>query len=321
MLNENEIVENLSYEAVKEHLIALGALPQNTGWYLQQFIKLAISKIVSDEYYLVWDADTIPLNPLPFFDESGKPYFNLKREYFPAYFATIKNLFGIQKTRRESFISEHMMFKTELVQKMLAAIDENKALQGETFWQKILSASDLLHYDVQKDDQRFFSEFETYGTFIEHFYPDAYATRKLRTLRHGADFLGLAPSDDVLQWAANDFDTISFEKWGKPIPEMLAMTQDKAHREKMSFADTLRLFFKNERRKIFAQFPHIAHNQIQACLENTVAKTGFDFFFSNKVAYSPRNRLFEDSLLQKCRFLYVTKCRIERYWKLLTFHF
>ena len=320
-LNENEILQGLTYSAVKDFLKKLGSCEENTGWYLQQFIKLGISRICADDFYLVWDGDTIPLNPIEFFDKNGKPFFNLKREYFSAYFRTIESLFGIKKTRRESFISEHMLFNSEIAREMLAKIEEMSEIGGEKFWQKILVASDLHHFDIIKDDERFFSEFETFGTYAEHFYPNLYATRKLRTLRHGTDFLGSNPSKDVLEWAAKDFDTISFENWGTPIPEMVALSEDSGHREQMSFADTLRHFFKSERRKIFAKFPRINHEQFRHFFENTIAKTNFDFFFSKKCGYSKRNPYFEDSLLQHFKFLYVTKCRIQRYWRLLTFHF
>ena len=320
-LDENKILEGLNFDSVKNEIAKNGADTKNAGWYLQQFLKLGIAKICSDEYYLVWDADTIPLNKIDFFDKSGKPFFNLKREYFEAYFRTIKNIFGLKKQKNESFISEHMLFKTSVVLEMLEKIESNKKLYGNSFWQKILTASNLLHKDFIKTDQRFFSEFETYGTYCTAFYPDLYSYRKLRTLRPGTDFLGKNPDDEILDWASKDFDTISFESWGHQIPEMKNLVENLFQREKMSFADTIRLFFKNEKYKIFARFPKINHEQFRYFFETTIAKTNFDFFFGKKLAYSKRNLYFEDSLLQKFRFLYVTKCRIQRYWRLLTFHF
>lgn len=315
------MLPGLSLKSVRECLASLGAMPENAGWYLQQFIKFALAYRCSDEYYLVWDSDTIPLNPISFFDESGRPYFNLKREYFSAYFKTIETLFGFKKLTKESFISEHMIFKADVVREMLEKIEENPVIGGNSFWEKILVASNLLHPDFIKDDQRFFSEFETFGTYIDNEHPGLYAKRRLRTLRHGADFLGRNPGDEILEWASRDFDTISFEKWGKAIPEMLSMTENPAHRERTSFADTIRIFFRNERRKIFAEFPKINHEQFRHFFENTVAKTNFDFFFSKRLAYSRRNPYIEDPLLQRFRLLYVTKCRIQRYWRLLTFRF
>ena len=323
-VDEDEVLKEqygLTFQAVKDYLESMGAMAQNAGWFFQQFIKLGLSKIIHDSYYLAWDGDTVPLNSLEFFDKNGRPYLNLKREYFSVYFRTIKNLFGINKITKESFISEHMLFNANLVQEMLAVIEENLTIDGTFFWQKILNASDLLHFDFIKDDQRFFSEFETFGTYCDYYAPKLYVKRKLRTLRHGADFLGLNPSKELMDWAAKDFDTISFEEWGVPIPEMMDFCNNPSHREKMTFANTIRLFFKKERRKIFENFPHINHEQFRNFFEKTVAKMNFDFFFGKKLAYSTRHLVFEDSLLQKFRLLYITKCRIQRYWRLLTFHF
>lgn len=320
-LDEDRIVQNLSFGSVKRHIEKLGGDTKNTGWYLQQFIKLGISLVCEEEFYLVWDSDTIPLNHIDFFDTDGRPFFNLKREYFHSYFQTIERLFGIKKSTKESFISEHMIFKADIVREMISKIEANEKIDGRNFYQKILAASDLLHRDFIKTDQRFFSEFETFGTYCDAFHPKVYAKRRLRTLRHGTDFLGFDPTDEVLEWAAHDFDTISFESWGTPIAETVALSKDERKRREMSFANTIRQFFKNERKRIFEEFPKINHERFRHFFESTIAKTNFDFFFSKKLAYSKRNPYFEDSILQSFHFLYVTKCRIHRYWRLFTFRF
>lgn len=319
-IDENSLLPKLSFNEVSSYLKKLGGTPKNTGWYLQQFLKLGLAKNCRDEYYLVWDADTVPLNRLDFFDKDGRPCFNLKREYFYSYFRTINNLFSINKKRPESFISEHMIFNSEVVREMLLKIEENNSLPGENFWQKILNASELLSTDFIKKDQRFFSEFETFGTYCEHFHPKLYATRKLRTLRRGTDYLGANPSDEILEWAATDFDTISFEEWGTPIPEMMSLTQDKNVRQKLTFANTIRLFFKNEKKKIFEDFPRINHEQFHHLLD-MIGSTGFDFFFNKKCIYGTRDKLRISRLFDRVHFLYVWKGRFQRYWRLFTFKF
>lgn len=320
-LDENAVLDGLSFDSVKDKLSSLDAFTKNTGWYLQQFIKLGISRICNDEYYLVWDADTVPLNPIPFFDKKGRPYLNLKREYFSVYFRTIENLLNLKKTRRESFISEHMLFKTDIVLRMLKEIEGNPNFKGDSFWEKILYASDLHHFDFVKDDQRFFSEFETYGTYCEHYFPDLYAVRKLRTLRHGVDFLGKDADGEILEWASKDFDTISFEKWGTPIPEMMKLVESTSCRNEMRFADVIRLFFRMEKRKIFENFPHINHEQFRNFFEKTISKTNFDFFFSRKLAYKRSFHIGNTNFIEHHKLLYVTRCRFQRYWRLLTLRF
>lgn len=310
-LNEDEALLQscgISFAAVKNYLEKLGADQKNTGWYLQQFLKLGISKICKDDYYLVWDGDTVPLNPITFFSKKGRPCFTLKREYYEVYFRTIYNLFGIKKKVRESFISEHMFFNTAIACEMLQKIENDKRYEGENFWQKILSASSLLKPDSVKKDQRYFSEFETYGTYCDVFYHCFYNKRKLRTLRYGVDFLGASPSDEILHWASKDFDTISFEQWGTPMPQMLKMVEDSSHRSKMSFANTIRKLYRDARLNVFKSFPHINHKVFEFYLDVLLGKTHFDFFFGNKLAYKPN-------------FWRVWIGRIKRYWLLFTYRF
>lgn len=308
-LDENEVLKTscgLSYEAVKEYLVSLNALTKNTGWFFQQFIKFGLCRICTDDYYLVWDADTIPMNPIPFFDKKGRPYFNLKREYFSSYFVTIKNLFGIKKRTKESFISEHMIFNSSVMREMLDKIESNNNITGDSFWQKILWASDLHAPDPLKVDQRFFSEFETYGTYCDTFYPHLYKKRKLRTLRCGIDFLGDNPAIEVMDWAAKDFDTISFEKWGVPVPEFIELTKDSAYRKTMPFGASIKQFYKNKLHKNISDFN---------ALQN---RTYFDFFFNKRPAYRRKFKIedtiintswglflyrFKESIKMKCRFV------------------
>lgn len=320
-IDENEVFYGLSYSSVKNYLSDLGALTNNTGWYLQQFIKFAIAYICKDDYYLVWDADTVPLNKLSFFDENGKPYFNLKREYFFSYFKTIKNLFNCDKLTKESFISEHMLFNKAFLIEMLDSIDNNQNLKGDNFWQKILHASDLLGFDYIKKDQRFFSEFETYGTYMDNFHPEVYSKRKLRTLRFGADFLGIDPDEQILEWASKDFDTISFEAWCKPIKEFIDMAEDEEFRKKYSFADAIRLFFKTQSKQVFVNFPRINHDQVRYFYEVLNTKTGFDFFFGDEIHYGKKQNILEKHIIDRIGFLYTNKCRIQRYWRLLFYRF
>ena len=290
-LDENSIFPGMTFSSVREYLINLGSLPENTGWYLQQFIKLSLAYLCKNEYYLVWDADTIPLNLLPFFDKKDRPYFNMKREYFKAYYKPIKNLFGYEKKTAASFVSEHMLFNVEVTKQMLQKIIDNKNYDGENFWQKILQASELLTPDLLKKDQRYFSEFETFGTYTDYNCPKMYARRKLRTLRCGADLLGTNPSDELLEWASKDFDTISFEIWAKPLPEV----------ERLKSPDYIKTH-------TCAQYIHQILNErrrggIKAVLRGDADGfhsyqlfrrqiTKFDFFFFRKVNYKKQRNIF-----------------------------
>ena len=290
-LDENSIFPAMSFSAVREYLKKLGSIPENAGWYLQQFIKLSLAYICKDEYYLVWDADTIPLNYIPFFDKKGRPYFNLKREYFKAYYKPINNLFGYTKKTAASFVSEHMLFNVEITKQMLQKIIDNKKYDGENFWQKILQASDLLSGDLIKKDQRFFSEFETYGTYTDYNCPKMYARRKLRTLRCGADLLGTNPDENLLQWAAKDFDTISFEIWAKPLPEVERL-KNHEYMKNHTCAQYIHQILYERRIKGIKAVLRGDEEGFHSYQLFRRQITKFDFFFFRKVNYKKQRNIF-----------------------------
>lgn len=181
------------------------------GWYFQQFLKMSYAKICEDDAYLVWDADTIPLVPISFYDEKTKKYvFTLKTEYNEPYFITMKKIItpSLEKLQKESFIAEHMIFCKDIMCDLLDNMERNQQLNGQYWFEKIL-------YSVGKNDiMNFsFSEFETYGNFSLKYYPDRYQTRSLTSLREGRTYLGLHPGEKELKWAARSFDIVSFERW------------------------------------------------------------------------------------------------------------
>ena len=213
-LDENTVYPGLTFDSVKQFLKQNNINEESAGWYLQQFLKLSYAYICNTEYYLVWDADMLPLNKLQMFDEKfGKPYLTLKKEYVPEYFLTMKRLLDLDKQIEESFIAEHMMFSKQIVLDMIEKINKYITV-CDYFWQKIIIAT--LPESINHSNA--FSEFETYGSFVKKYYPDSYKYRRLRTLRHAKYFLGENPNEKTLVWASKSFDTISFEHFDKPLP-------------------------------------------------------------------------------------------------------
>ncbi len=181
-----------------------------TGWYYQQFLKMQYARICKDEYYLVWDGDTIPCRTIMMFDPAtGKPYLDMKKEFHKEYFDTIQKLFpGMEKTGNLSFIAEHMLISSEIMRQMLDEIEANDKLVGEAFWEKILLSIEPEHL---KDTA--FSEFETYGTYCHYKHPEAYVSRRWHSFRLGAQFFDPhRMKDRDYVWLGRDFYAISFEK-------------------------------------------------------------------------------------------------------------
>lgn len=211
--DENTLFPNLDFLKVKQLILKRDKFAiKRTGWYFQQFLKIAYAQICEEEYYLVWDADTVPLKEINMLDSENYPYFDIKTEYHKPYFTTIKKLFSgsIQKCGDFSFISEHMLIKTSFMKEMIHQIEKNKELDGKFFYEKILSA--VRDIDLCGSG---FSEFETYGNFVVAKYPHFYKFRKVKSLRSGDKYLGATPTRNVLEWAKESYPIITLENRDK----------------------------------------------------------------------------------------------------------
>lgn len=208
LLNENNICPNLSFSSVDLLLKSKGVFTR-TGWHFQQFLKMgfALSKYAG-EYYLSWDADTLPLSRILFFNKEDKPLFTMKNEYHRPYFDTMTNLIGLGKTADFSFIAEHMMFKTKYMKELLTVI-ENSNNTGDIWFKKIINASVDLTFPG-------FSEFETYGTFVWVNHSGEYGTQKLNTFREAGMIRGRYIDDKLIEKLSFDLDIASFEMFSNP---------------------------------------------------------------------------------------------------------
>lgn len=181
-----------------------------TGWYYQQFLKMKYAQLCENQYYFVWDGDTVPCKAFSMFREGTQiPYLDLKTEFHEDYFFTLQKLLpGMYKCIEKSFIAEHMLIKTEIMKKLLSGIEANKLLRGNSFWEKIIWA-----IEPEKLMSNSFSEFETYGTFVAFRYPDAYRLRDWHSFRYGGEFFDMERiSEEDFAWLGKDFFAISFEK-------------------------------------------------------------------------------------------------------------
>ncbi len=212
VLDEDLIIDNLTFEKVGSYLRSLG---RNTypGWYFQQFLKMgfALSKYCKNDYYLSWDADTVPVKKIDFFDGCGKPFFSMKTEYYEPYFDTMEKLLGFGKVNKKSYIAEHMMFSRDIMKSLIEKI-EDCSLEGELWYEKILSALP----PIECGDHTF-SEFETYGTYCKNYFKDAYQERVLTGFRLGGLIQGRFPSSRIIRTFADyDFHIVSFEIYHYP---------------------------------------------------------------------------------------------------------
>lgn len=210
-IDEDNLAEGLTYENIASFLIELCGDDRRAGWYLQQCIKMQYAQVCKDDYYIVWDADTIPLSPISFLDENGCMLFNMKSEHHMPYFVTMERLFKRILNRPDgSFISEGMIINRyimcHMIDEILAIYSASGKNNKSYLFEALLSA-------VDKDDLCLsgFSEYETYGNYLYTYYPYLYKKRRLRTCRKGYKFYDHILKEEEL--ITLPYDTITFENY------------------------------------------------------------------------------------------------------------
>jgi hypothetical protein len=178
--------------------------PQGAGWYFQQFLKFAFAfQKMEDDHYLIWDADTVPLRPLEFFDEKNRMLFTTATENHPAYFQTYENLLRQNPRREFSFISQHIIVRKSILREMLQAVEEN--LPGQENW-----AWKIMRHLGGHGTNRF-SEYETLGHYVKNIHPQTAVFRQLPWTRDGARLASTRPSAADLRRLAEKYHFASFE--------------------------------------------------------------------------------------------------------------
>lgn len=243
-LDENAIlpfdaVHMVMKEALKEVLHGQ-ELPRGiTGWYYQQFLKMQYARMCDDAYYLVWDGDTIPCAAFSMFKEgTDTPYLDMKSEYYRQYFDTMEKLIpDLHKCFEKSFISEHMLMNSKIMRELLAEIEANLGVAGESFWEKIIHAIDAKGLQGNS-----FSEFEIYGTYVAMRHPEQYRLRDWHSFRYGGVFYSLDTiSDADYAWLAKDFFAISFEKGDFVREDQKNLFDNKKYQKKLSARQMLEI--------------------------------------------------------------------------------
>ena len=212
LIDENEMIHGLSFVKIKNIMDKhFEASNRCYGWYFQQILKMGAAEIKEiNQYYLIWDADTIPTSDLNFFGVNNKIFYSSSTEYHKPYFNAINKLLVVDKYADFSFITEHMLIVTSVMQKLISEISNNTTVNGDTWFEKIINASDT---DVLQG----FSEFETYGTYILNHYEDLYVHRKLNSNRNAGMLYGRYISKRKIKSTfVGKYDVISLEQWQTP---------------------------------------------------------------------------------------------------------
>ncbi len=184
------------------------------NWLFQQFIKInAIvgSELADDDAVLIWDADTIPLREIDFFDSGRLSCFHGPEHHRP-YFETIEKLFGFGRMADQSFIAQCLPVRVGWVREMVGEIETRFA---KPYVDAVLN---LLPGNSGSE----FSEYETIGSWVLVHYPDGMTfKKKKRWLRSGARIFGPAPSElriGLGSWILSIcYDFVALENWSRPL--------------------------------------------------------------------------------------------------------
>lgn len=208
LIDEDTALPDMTLQKLKE--LSLPGFPGAAGWYFQQLLKFSFcDRGVPGDYYLIWDADTIPLRPVEFFDPRGRMIFTTADENHSPYFDTYRNLLGEEPHREFSFISQHMIVQKELLWEMLARI-ERKFPGPESWAWKIMR-------NLVGDGTNLFSEYETLGHYVKNHYPERAVYRRLAWLRDGSLRVRGMPSLTDLDRLGREYDFAAFEAAERPL--------------------------------------------------------------------------------------------------------
>ncbi len=167
------------------------------GWIFQQILKLGVNKYLDNKNILVWDADTIVLNKVCFFDNKKRQIFYISDEYHKPYFEVIKDLFDTQKVPNYSNIVHFMMFNKEVLEQFQAFLEK----KYQKKWEDVI-------IDLVKKHGTF-SEFEVYSYFYKFVLKKPFLSKYWSNKMLSYDYLNKIPDK------YKNKQTISFHSWYK----------------------------------------------------------------------------------------------------------
>lgn len=207
-LDENDIIPKVNLRAIADFIENAGQNRARAGWYFQQFLKMSACCLPDiGDYYLIWDADTIMLKPLKFLNDKNQILIKPSAEYHQPYFDTYYKIFGKTRSVNYSFISEHFFVKTNYMKELITAIKKHTTMERNWVW-NIMNAVDSKHLSGSG-----FSEYETYGNFVNTVHPETFVLRPLKTIRDGARRFGPIPNRYDLHRLSLSYSYASFETW------------------------------------------------------------------------------------------------------------
>mmetsp|Transcript_1783 Transcript_1783/g.5063 ORF Transcript_1783/g.5063 Transcript_1783/m.5063 type:complete len:283 (-) Transcript_1783:133-981(-) len=165
-------------------------MQRRTGWYLQQLLKLQAAHFLPGlgEYYVVWDSDMVPIQPLDFIRNgkvvvrrSDNPGGDYARDHYVDSTIALFNWGDDARyttTKCPDCVSHHMVVKkADMLEMLLEIADGDESLRGRDLAvyllkklpQKITRKIRWLHHHVARD---IFSEYTLNAEWLLYKHPE-----------------------------------------------------------------------------------------------------------------------------------------------------
>jgi hypothetical protein len=177
----------------------LPEMSQRKFWYYQQFLKMSFSYSthLESDHYLIWDADTLPIREMLFFENNSTSLTVSENEYHQEYFDNIHKIFDNEiKLYSKSFISQHLMVTKEHMLDMLQQISSD-------------NYCDILLSKLSGKTGSLFSEYETYANYVLNNYAGMYTIKSRPWYRKGGY---LVDNIKGLNKYSSRYEYMAFEK-------------------------------------------------------------------------------------------------------------
>jgi len=201
-INENELISSNVIDRLRT--IDLPFFPKRFGWYLQQLLKMEFSRSrFCKKDYLIWDADTILLQPISFKKDSRVIFSKGSEKLNYHYIHNFKCLLKHGPIFNSSMISQHLFVDKNVMIELMETIENNFNIDF---------ASAVMH-NLEGDSPSLFSEYETYCNFYANKYPGKYSIIERDWFRNAAAVVGFSPLISTLKSIFPKCDYIALEKF------------------------------------------------------------------------------------------------------------
>ena len=212
------------------------------GWYYQQVLKLTIRYNfikLNNQQLLIWDADTVILKKIKFFDNEKSLTYGTTSEFFKAYYATNKTILGEIPKYFVSSVCQFCAVTPHDLKNLLSKIsksDLSKKNIGEWFTYIIFEAIIKTHKEYNGS---LFSEYELIGhsKLLENTKPQIL----ISGIREGLD--GVLSNSQQFIIKMLNYKHVTYE-----YSDQLS--------KKQSFVPLMKLLIKKTSNKIYRGFKH-----------------------------------------------------------------